>query len=69
VDSGQSAAVWAELLVLVASLGLLADDAARCENDDVLAAELLLELLNQTLLLDQLLVMAVLWVWDEDSDG
>jgi hypothetical protein len=34
-----------------------------------LAAELLLEFLQQTLLLDELLVESELWVWDEDDDG
>ena len=39
------------------------------KDDDVLTAELLLELLDETLLLDQLLVVRVLGEWHEDGDG
>jgi hypothetical protein len=37
------------------------------ENNDLLAAELLLKLLNQAALLDHLLVQRKLGYWDEDQ--
>ena len=47
VDGGQSPAARALLLCLAVVAGLLGDDAALADDNDVLAAELLLELTNQ----------------------
>merc|ERR1711990_1436397 len=48
MHSGESAATWTLLLWLTLTLGRLPHDPALCNDDNVLAAELLLQLTDQT---------------------
>lgn len=58
-----------ELLKLTSTSGLFSDDLSLGDDQDWLARELLLELLNEGSFLDNLLELCKLWHWDEDHDA